>query len=196
MIMHGLLHHLEHYIPQPDDLLPARHDVHVEDRSEIILRDIGRMYEEQAEAARAGLIGGALAEALAPELEAEVTRSWATEQTRRGYKTDWAAFRRFCTDQGLRAKPASNAIIAYFLYERLALHGNTASRLSRYLQAIAFVHRTAHLPLEADDSLIRAVLARARRFRKEVLDTATEIAVKRSAANGTSQPEPEGTNNG
>jgi hypothetical protein len=190
--MNGLLSKLENWKPHPGEPVVQHAPVDpAQDaaRSEAILRDVSRMYAEQANAAINNEIGDVLTQVMGNEVEAEVLRALGTEQTRLVYAKDWKCFRQFCLDEGLQAKPALAPTIAYFLLHRLATRGSTALRLNRYYQAIAFVHRNSELSLAADDSLIRAVLRRAKRFEKEAVEEAHALVAeeaRRAGANARS----------
>ena len=100
--------------------------------------------------------------------EADAVRSFAlaekAEATRRGYRSDYGGFSRWCADRGVEPLPASPATVAGFLAAE-ATAGAKASTLSRKLAAIRYAHRLAGVPSPTDVEQVRAVLRGIRRDR-------------------------------
>ena len=100
--------------------------------------------------------------------EADAVRSFAlaekSEATRRGYRSDFSGFSRWCADRGVEPLPASPGTVAGFLAAE-ATAGAKASTLSRKLAAIRYAHRLAGVPSPTDVEQVRAVLRGIRRDR-------------------------------
>lgn len=106
-----------------------------------------------------------------PELtvaQADAVRGYAmaekSEATRRGYRSDFAGFSRWCVDRGVEPLPASPGTAAAFLAAE-ATAGAKASTLSRKLAAIRYAHRLAGVPSPTDVEQVRAVMRGIRRDR-------------------------------
>ena len=100
--------------------------------------------------------------------EADVVRGFAlaekSEATRRGYRSDFAGFSRWCADRGVEPLPASPGAVAAFLAAE-ATAGAKASTLSRKLAAIRYAHRLAGVPSPTEVEQVRAVMRGIRRDR-------------------------------
>ena len=80
-----------------------------------------------------------------------------SEATRRGYRSDFRGFTRWCSSHQVDALPASASTVAAFLVSE-ATAGAKASTLTRKMSAIRYAHRLAALPSPTDVEQVRAVL--------------------------------------
>jgi site-specific recombinase XerD len=102
---------------------------------------------------------------LAPFLaEAEsYARRAKAENTLRAYRSDWAAFEKFCRERDVVQLPASPATVAAYAAEAArALKANT---VERRLTAISQAHQIAGYPSPAEEKLVRTVMAGVRRVK-------------------------------
>lgn len=83
--------------------------------------------------------------------------------TIKAYRSDWAAFERFCRDHGVASLPADAAAVASFAAD--GAHHLKANTIERRLTAIAQAHRIAGCPNPAGDILVRSVMAGIRRVK-------------------------------
>ena len=100
--------------------------------------------------------------------EADAVRGYAlaekSEATRRGYRSDFGGFSRWCAGRGVEPLPAPPGAVAAFLAAE-ATAGAKASTLSRKLAAIRYAHRLAGVPSPTDVEQVRAVMRGIRRDR-------------------------------
>ena len=98
--------------------------------------------------------------------EADAVRGYAlaekSEATRRGYRSDFGGFSRWCEGRGVSSLPASPATVAAFLAAE-ATAGAKASTLSRKLASIRYAHRLAGVASPTDLEQVRAVMRGIRR---------------------------------
>ena len=98
--------------------------------------------------------------------EADAVRGFAlaekSEATRRGYRSDFGGFSRWCEGRGVSPLPASSAAVAAFLASE-ATGGAKASTLSRKLASIRYAHRLAGVASPTDLEQVRAVMRGIRR---------------------------------
>lgn len=80
-----------------------------------------------------------------------------SEAMRRGYRSDFRGFTRWCDEHQVEALPASANTVAAFLVSE-ATAGAKASTLTRKMSAIRYAHRLAALPSPTDVEQVRAVL--------------------------------------
>lgn len=85
-----------------------------------------------------------------------------SEATRRGYRSDFDGFGRWCDGRGVSALPASADTAVAFLASQAAA-GIKASTLSRKMAAVRYAHRLAGHPSPTDIEQVRAVLRGIRR---------------------------------
>ena len=88
------------------------------------------------------------------------------EATRRGYRSDFDGFRRWCEVQGVAALPALPETVAEFLTAQ-ALAGIKASTLSRKMASIRYAHRLSDHASPTESERVRAVLRGIRRKKAE-----------------------------
>ena len=91
---------------------------------------------------------------------AELTRSTRSENTKRAYAADWAAFSRWCVSAGRNALPATDETLHLFLAAHLAHH--SLATAERRTAAVRYFHRTADQP-EPFGPLTKELLIGARR---------------------------------
>ena len=84
------------------------------------------------------------------------------ESTRRGYRSDFGGFSRWCTAQRVEPLPATVDTVAAFLAAE-ASAGRKPSTLSRKMAAIRYAHRLAEMPDPTDSERAKAVLRGIRR---------------------------------
>ena len=84
------------------------------------------------------------------------------DNTRRAYRSDWAAFSTWCHGQDLAPLPAAPETVALYLASRADL-GRKASTVSRSLAAISEAHLAAGLSSPRGSSAVKAVLGGIRR---------------------------------
>ena len=84
------------------------------------------------------------------------------DATRRGYRSDFAGFARWCDGRGVPALPAAVETLAAFLSDR-ATAGDKVATLSRKMAAIRYAHRLQDLPSPTEAEPVRAVLRGIRR---------------------------------
>src|SRR3954452_9925731 len=82
---------------------------------------------------------GALACAELDERVHAYTEAAHAENTRRAYRSDWAAFEAWCTERGETAMPASSSTLARYL-AFLADAGKKASTIRRARVAVGLAH--------------------------------------------------------
>lgn len=85
-----------------------------------------------------------------------------SESIRRGYRSDFSGFSRWCSAQGVETLPATiNTVVAFLAAE--AMDGRKPSTLSRKMAAIRYAHRLAEVPDPTDSERTKAVLRGIRR---------------------------------
>ena len=90
------------------------------------------------------------------EEEARYVQAARSANTLRGYRSDWAEFSTWCSQQGHEPLPAAAAAITAYL-AALAGHGATVGTMSRRLSAIRFAHRLRDLPNPTENARVVAV---------------------------------------
>jgi integrase len=83
------------------------------------------------------------------------------ESTLRGYRTDWAHFRRWCEEQPVRALPAPPDAVARYIAD--CAGWLKVGTIQRRLSAIAEAHKTIGLESPASTGIVRATLTGIRR---------------------------------
>ncbi len=100
---------------------------------------------------------------------AEHQENAAAANTSRAYRSDWAAFERWCQEHGQTPLPASGTAVAAYLTAKAALvkeNGDYAyapSTISRWLTSINAAHHAAGLPEPGNLAEVKATLAGIRR---------------------------------
>lgn len=89
------------------------------------------------------------------------TRAYAAlshaQNTRKGYRSDWARFEAWCASRGVCAMPAAPTTVALYLTDR-AVEGRKVSTLQRSLAAISKAHKTAGHPSPAITEPVQRVM--------------------------------------
>jgi len=85
-----------------------------------------------------------------------------SENTRRAYKTDWAAFVAWCQERRLRQLPASPSIVAAYVAQ-LADAGRKVPTIERALAAIAKAHSMSNHPSPIGAAILLETMAGIRR---------------------------------
>ena len=106
--------------------------------------------------------------------EARYIEAARSENTKRGYASDWDEFTGWCERQGLGPLPAQAATISGYLSE-LARHGAKVGTMSRRLSSIKFAHRLRDLPDPTDNARVVAVWEGIRRTQGEPPDQAAPL---------------------
>ena len=83
--------------------------------------------------------------------------------TVKAYRSDWAAFERFCAERQLPSLPASPGTLA--AYAAHAVRWLKARTVERHLTSISQSHQLAGYPNPAEDKLVRTVMAGIRRVK-------------------------------
>ncbi len=104
-----------------------------------------------------------------------------SEATRRGYRSDFDGFRRWCTEQGVDALPALPETVAEFI-TAAALAGTKPSTLTRRMASIRYAHRLADHASPTDSEKVRAVLRGIRRKRQEPVQQKAAATAERLRA--------------
>ena len=122
---------------------------------------------------------------LAP-VEAEAINAFAAaekaEATRRGYRSDFAGFARWCETRGVEPLPASPDTLAAFLADRATAAGDKPSTLSRKMAAIRYAHRLRGAPSPTDDERVSAVMRGIRRTKGAAPNRKAAATVERIKA--------------
>lgn len=104
-----------------------------------------------------------------PKVRAEailaILRNSKSENTQKGYQTDWRIFTEWCLNAGLRALPADPAAVLDFLSEQ-GVGGLGFSGLSRRLAAINMMHELAGLPSPAKSEILKQYVSGLRSMAK------------------------------
>ena len=112
------------------------------------------------------LVAARVSEPALTVAEADAVRGYAlaekADATRRGYRSDFAGFSRWCGGRGVNPLPASPFTVAAFIAAE-ATAGARASTLSRKLAAIRYAHRLAGVASPTDVEQVKAVLRGVRR---------------------------------
>ncbi|MET0885013.1 MAG: tyrosine-type recombinase/integrase [Mycetocola sp.] len=106
-------------------------------------------------------------------LQAEVRENQTNAQARntsRAYLSDWAAFERWCQENGRTALPASDATVSTYLSDRAAVLDTKTgeftyapSTISRWLTSINVKHHEKGFPVPGDLAKVKRTLAGIRR---------------------------------
>lgn len=94
--------------------------------------------------------------------------------TRRGYRYDWAVFRKWCEGEHLEALPAIPETVEAYVIAALERH--KLSTIVRRVAAVGAMHRANHQPTPVTPAL-RALLACARRLRTETIHQVRPLAI-------------------
>jgi integrase len=103
--------------------------------------------------------------AVAPELvqQARAYASAATsENTRKAYARQWAAFTAWCSSRGLASFPAEPSTVALYASD-LAQQGRKVATIEQAMAAVSGAHGAAGLPSPREDANLRRVLRGIRR---------------------------------
>ena len=81
-----------------------------------------------------------------------------SDNTRRGYQSDWRTFVAWCERCDVEALPAAPETVALYLGARAELEGAASATIRRALAAITKAHRVAGHPSPRDAEVVRGVL--------------------------------------
>ena len=90
-------------------------------------------------------------------------RHTKSPNTLKAYRSDWAAFERFCAERQLPSLPAAPGTLA--AYAAHAVRRLKARTVERHLTSISQAHQLAGYPNSAEDKLVRTVMAGIRRVK-------------------------------
>jgi len=90
-------------------------------------------------------------------IQAAISASWS-DNTRRNYRTQWTAFRRWADDAGLASMPAAPSTVCAFITKQAESEYKPAS-IRVAVAAIGFAHRTAELANPCETEQVRRVVA-------------------------------------
>ena len=85
-----------------------------------------------------------------------------SENTLRAYRSDYAAFERFCSTRGLGSFPAAEEAIAAWVAE-LAEQQKRPATIKRYVASLSALHRFGRMPDPASGIEVKLALRRASR---------------------------------
>jgi site-specific recombinase XerD len=96
--------------------------------------------------------------------EIERLRGAYADTTLQGYRSDFAAFERWCVETGAEMLPATPETVGHFL--AADAQTSSASTLKRRLAAIRKVHKLLRLPSPVEDEVVSLALRRALRTKR------------------------------